>query len=64
MILGNMVSIYAYLDTDEVGFFRGQGFKEMPLNGCTWLSDSCAVGVAMVNQGLDTMIMLFTAIIL
>lgn len=29
MMLGNMVSIYAYLDTDEVGWFCGQGFNEM-----------------------------------
>jgi len=55
-MLGNMISMYAHLDTDEVGFFRGQGLIEMLCNGCTadvamvdqWLLNT--VEVAMVDQ--------------
>jgi len=46
-MLGNMISVYAHLDMDEVGFFRGQGLNEMLCNGCT-------IEVAMVDQWLNS----------
>ena len=35
IMLGNMISMYAYLDTDGNGFFRGQSYKDKLLEGCT-----------------------------